>query len=314
MADRFEKLITKLKDSESEVVKASIVEEIGNTGDHRAIRPLIDALNDTDIRVRWNAIQGLARFGDECMVPLLRTLESSDHFLRRNVVQAVGEISSPDAVQKLVSMLMFDESDRGVLIQVIRALGKIGDDRAVEPLLTVLKTDDWEMKWRAIHALGRIGDPRAIEQLLDFHNDENKDLRWAAAMAVDMIKSRLESPDTAEPEPNIDALMDKPEASLFVNHQEFPDHYLVLVRGEMSTNSLQSFVKYIDELMAISPKSLRLDLSKCEFMDSFALGHLNSLRKKMKASGLTLTLIGMKRDLKRIFEVIRLDKLFIIED
>lgn len=316
MPDRVQLLLTKLKEADSDIVTASVVEELGHTADHRAIRPLIEELNNEEVRVRWNAIKALSSFGEDAMVPLLRALDSPDHFLRRNVIQAIGEIGSADAVQKLLGMLMFDESDRGAIIQIINALGRIGDDRAVEPLLTLLKSSDWETKWRAIHALGRIGDSRAIEPLLDLHNDADKDLQWAAAMAVERIKSHIESPDK-EPqkapfEPQIDEKKDRPPIE--ISHRDRPADTIVHIKGELASPSLPAFMRYVEEILAISPKSITLDLSECTFMDSFALGHLNSLRKKMGEKNISLTLVGMNRSLRQIFEVIQLDKLFDIRD
>ncbi|MFH1539609.1 MAG: anti-sigma factor antagonist [bacterium] len=316
MPDRVQMLLSKLKDSDSDIVRASIVEELGHTGDHRAIRPLIEELNNREIRVRYNAIKALGGFGEDAMVPLLRALDSPDHFMRRNVIQAIGEIASTDAVQKLISMLMFDESDREALIQTINALGRIGDDRAVEPLLTMLKSNDWETKWRAIHALGRIGDSRAIEPLLDVHNDADKDLQWAAAMAVERIKTRLESPGEEPRQAPLESKIDEKElqAPIKISHQDHTAATTIRINGELAAPSLPAFMRYVDEVLAISSKPITLDLSECTFMDSFALGHLNSLRKKMKDRNLSLTLRGMKPSLRRIFEVIQLDKLFDIKD
>ncbi|MEW5945385.1 MAG: HEAT repeat domain-containing protein, partial [bacterium] len=176
MPDRVEKLIEKLSDTDREVVRAGVIDELGRTGDHRAIRVLIGVLNDEDVQVRWRAVQALTGFSDDAIGPLLRSLETPDRFLRRNVVHALGELRAAEAVEKLIRMLMFDETDKEVQIEVVNALNKTGDDRAVEPLITVLKEDDWELRWRAIHALGRLGDERAVEPLLEMLEDDDRDV------------------------------------------------------------------------------------------------------------------------------------------
>jgi len=189
MTDRLDELVVKLKDSSKDVVKASIVEAIGQIQDPRAVKPLIEALNDEEMLVRWNAIKGLARFGEDAVAPLLRAMDTADRFKRRNVVQALGELGGDEVVDRLIRMLMFDESDQMVQVEVIRALDRIRDARSVDPLITVLKMDNWEMRWRTIHALEHLGDPRAIEPLLEVMNDGDKDIQWAAYMAIEGIKS-----------------------------------------------------------------------------------------------------------------------------
>ena len=92
MSDRIETLIEKLKTSDRDAVKSSIIEELASIGDHRALRPIIEALGDNETLVRWKAIKALGHFGKDASNLLLKMLNTEDVYMRRNIVQALGEI------------------------------------------------------------------------------------------------------------------------------------------------------------------------------------------------------------------------------
>lgn len=316
--DRLGELIEKLQSSDKNVVKASIVEDLGNLDDPRAVRPLIKALNDSEMLVRWNAIKALARFGEGAVAPLLNALNDTDHFKRRNVVQALGEVGGDESVDRLIRMLMFDESDQNVLVEVIRSLDKICDRRAVEPLITVLKMNNWEMRWRAIHALERLEDPRAIEPLLDAVNDSDKDIKWAAYKAIERIKSAAaqagaEPPEAAAapPKPVSRQAAQQRKADVNLSVDALADHVLVHVDGELFSGNIESFTGFINGVMAVHRTGpVTVDMKSCTFIDSFALSQLNILRKRLKSRNRPLILSGLRPNVKTVFTATKLDQLF----
>ena len=315
--DRLGELIEKLQSSDKNVVKASIVEDLGNLDDPRAVRPLIKALNDSEMLVRWNAIKALARFGEGAVGPLLNALNDTDHFKRRNVVQALGEVGGDESVDRLIRMLMFDESDQNVLVEVIRSLDKICDRRAVEPLITVLKMNNWEMRWRAIHALERLEDPRAIEPLLDAVNDADKDIKWAAYKAIERIKSAeavaepSEGAATAQPKPVSRQAAQQRKADVNLSVDAVADHVRVHVDGELFSGNIESFTGFITGVMAVHRAGpVTIDMKKCTFIDSFALSQLNILRKRLKSKNRPLILSGLRPNVKTVFTATKLDQLF----
>ncbi len=323
MPDQVQKLIEKLKSSDRDVVKASIIEELGNTGDHRALKPLVESLNDGDALVRWNAIRAVAGFGADSVALLFRTIESGDRFARRNVVQVLGEVGGEDVVDRLIRMLMFDESDHDVMIEIIRAMHKLRPERAVEPLITVLKMSDWEMRWRAINTLGHIGDPRALEPLLAVMEDEDPDIRWAAAIAVENIKNRALKRD-AEPDSqprasdtlppaSLPVERKKPARDLAVSASQKNGWTVVKAEGEMISTNSASFRSYVDGVVSVSSGPVEIDLSDCDFVDSLALGHFNAIRKKLKSKNRKMKISGMNPNLKQMFKATKLDELFAIE-
>lgn len=319
MPDPVEHLIEKLKSSDRDVVKSSVIEDLGRSGDHRAIKPLISTLNDSDMLVRWNAIQALAKFGADSLPALMKALESDDKFARRNVVQALGEVGGEETVDKLIKMLMFDESDSTVLIEIIRALQKLKPERAVGPLITILKMNDWEMKWRAIHTLGQIGDTAAMEPLLVVMNDEDPDIRWAASVAIENIKkktlsgadagsSKASSPLVAPPPvPSVPA-----ELNMTTNVKGA--EITVCISGDINYTNAANFRSYVEGVSSASAGTIILDLSDCHFVDSFGLSQFNTIRKKLKTKNRVLKITGMDPNLRLTFEATKLDELFVIGD
>lgn len=324
MADRIDQLIEKLKTTDRGVIRASMVDELGQSRDPRALRSLVEALNDGETLVRWNAIKGIGNFGEDAARLLLNMLNTDDKYMRRNIVQALGEIGGDIVTDELIRRLMFDESDTNVLVEIIRALHKLAPDRAVEPLITVLQSKDWEMRWRSIHTLGKIGNPRAIEPLLEIMNDQDPDIRWAANAAIENIKaaelSRTEETSEQQAERKaIPSIPDKPRRpassskELSLSTSSTPGKVIVNVDGDLNADNVSNFTGFVDGIISISQDSMIINLSKCSFIDSFALGALNNIRKKLKARKSTLSLTGMAPQIKRVFVATKLDALFEIK-
>ena len=64
-----------------------------------AIPALIEALRDSDVKVRQNVVEALGRIGtDEAVPALIDALRNGDAVIRRNVVEALGSIGSDKAL------------------------------------------------------------------------------------------------------------------------------------------------------------------------------------------------------------------------
>ncbi len=57
-----------------------------------------------------------------------------------------------------------------------------------------------------------------------------------------------------------------------------------------------------------------LDFTNVEYLSSAALGKLITMDKKVKGAGGTLRLCSIRSDIKEVFKITRLDKLFQISD
>lgn len=60
----------------------------------------------------------------------------------------------------------------------------------------------------------------------------------------------------------------------------------------------------------LSRKKIVLDFSKVQFFASAAVGMLINLHKKSAAIGGTLVICGLRNELKKVFELLKLTKLF----
>ncbi|MDD1667558.1 MAG: HEAT repeat domain-containing protein [Methanomicrobiales archaeon] len=118
------------------------------------IRGLIRGLRHPDLGVQWEATAALGSLGTVAIDELLRQLPT------RN---------------------------RAVKLGIIEALGEIGDPRAVEPLVRELRDPSVEVRWETALALGEIGDTRATEPLLAGLRDPDRYVRYGTALALQKI-------------------------------------------------------------------------------------------------------------------------------
>ena len=128
-------------------------ETLGIIGDPRAVQPLVTALGDHDIGVRWQAIHALERIGS-------------------------------DAVEPLVSVL--GTTKNGVRWWAAAVLEKLGSE-AVQPLVSALGDKNWELRQQAIEVLGSLGDRRAVGPLVAMLRDSHSGVRARSAMALEKL-------------------------------------------------------------------------------------------------------------------------------
>jgi len=140
------------------------VKKLEQKGD---VKGLIKALNyKEDAYVRWTAAKILGKWKDERAIKaLIEILDDPDWHVRRNAVEALGNIGSQE-ITKYIEKLLDDENPY-VRAATATALGKIKDINSVEILINHLSDDNFEAKTRIIEALGDIGDIRGLEPLID---------------------------------------------------------------------------------------------------------------------------------------------------
>lgn len=69
----------------------------------------------------------------------------------------------------------------------------------------------------------------------------------------------------------------------------------------------QQLYRFVDEM---DRKKLILDFTKVQFLASAAVGVLLQLRKKVAAINGRLVICGLRKELKQVFEIMRITKLF----
>jgi len=218
--------------SQNGKVRANTVRALGELGDKSAVKPLINALSDSDSSVRSVATRALGELGDKSAVkPLINALSDSDSSVRSVATRALGELGDKSAVEPLIDALADSEvhvrgnaaraleklgatkeqllegylkalsnSDVKVRGNAARTLGELGDRKAVEPLIDALVDSSSEVRKNAARALGELGDKRAVEPLIDALADSSSEVRKNAARALGELG------DKRAVEPLIDAL------------------------------------------------------------------------------------------------------------
>jgi HEAT repeat protein/energy-coupling factor transporter ATP-binding protein EcfA2 len=202
---------------------------LGETGDARAIKPLITALGDSDTVVQLSAASALGEIGDARASKFLIALLLRHPFREEVIVEALLKIGTP-AIKQLIAVMHDDPEIRGCveddlygvrdaraidsLIIMLRdpekdvrifaasALRKIGDARAVEPLIAALNDTSMAVRFYAMDALGKIGDVRAVEPLIALLCDPDPNVRREAIEVLGRIG------DTRAVRPLIVALRD----------------------------------------------------------------------------------------------------------
>jgi len=135
-----------------------------------------------------DAAWGLADLGDHRAVePLIAALQEADGAVRGAAAQALGVLGDPAAFDPLVAALQ--DPDGAVRIDAAQALGVLGDPAAFEPLVAALSDEDAGVRHYGAVALGGLNDPRAVEPLMISLGDESAHVRDGALKGLRQIDS-----------------------------------------------------------------------------------------------------------------------------
>lgn len=145
-----------------------------------SVEPLLEVLQDENSStLHRECIKALGEIRDKRAVkPLLEVLQNKKTSLREEAVKALGQMGDSTVVKPLISVL-YNENSSTLRIQTIRALGSTKDKRAVEPLLEALQREIQKPKSEAntaiiievVGALGKIKNERAISHLVSLYNE-----------------------------------------------------------------------------------------------------------------------------------------------
>lgn len=210
-------------------IRLDAIRALGNSGDARAIDPLIKLLNDADINVQMYAgkalksvvlqtksmntdsIKQLIRcksehrivseplhdvlviIGEPAILPLVEALNDSDSIIRRRAALYLGAINDTHAVKPLLSSR--NDDDPFVRVAIVDALARLNDTRSIEPLIAALNDDDPYVRAAVVDTLGRLNDTGSIKLLIAALNDTDGYVRGRASIALrGMNDTRLVEP------------------------------------------------------------------------------------------------------------------------
>jgi len=154
------------------VYTGSIVDELGDTGDPRAVDTLVGLLGNLDMEIRSSAIYALGKIGDSRAVgPLLALLVGEDETMRYVTIKALGEIGDPRAIEAIRPFL---DRDYSWSSSAAKALGKLGDTQSVPKILKLYKETSGNIGQPSRskaetfgEALGSIGGPEVRDGMID---------------------------------------------------------------------------------------------------------------------------------------------------
>jgi beta-lactamase regulating signal transducer with metallopeptidase domain len=177
--------------TDREVRRGSGEELTDSRGDTRdlSFTALVDLLSSESPRLRERAAVALGETGDSRAVnPLIGVLDDPDAGVREHAVTALGALEDERAVPPLCDLLLRDPHPV-VREHAAAALGSIGDSRAVIPLCDALLQDrDPVVREHAATALGYIGDNRAHGALTDaLQSDPSDEVREHALSALRLL-------------------------------------------------------------------------------------------------------------------------------
>jgi len=153
---------------------------LGKIGDRRAVEPLISALDYKAERVCKMAAEALDRLGWRPD----KSRAGATYWVAKRQWQNCAKIGSPAVMPLLTAISAVDESGSNAAIE---ALVDIGED-AFERLLAALKDGDPNVRYAAAFALGEIGDERALLPLITALQRTDEDETVLPRMAVALGK------------------------------------------------------------------------------------------------------------------------------
>lgn len=91
------------------------------------------------------------------------------------------------------------------------------------------------------------------------------------------------------------------------------DELLLTLSGEMDMYYTPKFKEEALQAYNEDPKNIVIDAKNLEYLDSTGLGGFIHLMNAVKQNGHTITLVGLQSNVKKLFTITKLDKLFKLE-
>ena len=101
-------------------------------------------------------------------------------------------------------------------------------------------------------------------------------------------------------------------SELSIREEYLDDSVRVFIEGEIDIYTAQKFKEKLYEVIDKSGKDVRIDCGRLNYIDSTGLGIFVGALKKTKLGGREIYLEKMKDNIRKLFVITGLDKLFII--
>jgi anti-sigma B factor antagonist len=97
------------------------------------------------------------------------------------------------------------------------------------------------------------------------------------------------------------------------NYKEEQDQWTIKLSGEMDINSSDEVKQELQDIIDQNIADIEIDCAELSYIDSTGIGVLIGILKKIKKSDKKIVLKNTKDNIKRLFNITGLDKIFIIE-
>jgi HEAT repeat protein len=176
--------LAELLGEEDTLVRQATHDAIRRAGT-QMLHPLRDAFEHPDERVREQAAQALAQFGEDAVDEALSALTTQTSAGRVTAARALHMLRSPRAEQALIAHL--DDETMQVREAAARALGPLGTSSAIAALARHASARDPALRAAIADALGQSGSPDALTTLEPLLRDTDGRVRAAAASALGLL-------------------------------------------------------------------------------------------------------------------------------
>lgn len=112
-------------------------------------------------------------------------MKSDDPALREEAVGMLADLEDGSGIEQLSEMLLHDE-DSSIRELIVEALGNLGDPKAVQALGKALEDKNIEVRSMAVYALGQLGGEKAMSLIKKAQKDKSEVVRQAATEALEM--------------------------------------------------------------------------------------------------------------------------------
>lgn len=179
----------RLNEEKSPEVKAKIALLLGEMKDPSSIEPLTNAIDfgasESEVKQMNREIAtALANTHDPKVVStLLKLLKTKDNFTVIEAIEGLGNMKAKEAIEPLMEIATNDSTEPFITKKAIQALGNIGDPAAVPALTKMMFRERKGISFymESSFSLYQIG-PVAGDALLPVLSSENKELfKWAEA-------------------------------------------------------------------------------------------------------------------------------------
>ena len=163
-----------------------IAAALGESGDRRVIKVLIESLGDPDWTIRKSATMALAEIGDNAVDMMLEYLRGPNEEIRDGCLRALVRTGDRGLKRLFDEIVQMDDNQRFL---IRKSIVKIGS-RVVEPLMRLFKLENPEILAFSASALGEIGNPRAVPVLITGLSSLDWNVRRSCAYALSEIGER----------------------------------------------------------------------------------------------------------------------------